>query len=103
MEAFKQTMEDIRSAGDIKGLVASYQEALDKIAARGEQIDAATVSMGVDPTSADNHEDPGFDKEMRDMMGEEGGSTTAERDRMLRERFKSVEETGTLTGFEVEE
>lgn len=95
-EAMKQVVTDIKSAGDIQGMVAKYQKALDKIAVRGEQIDAATESMGVDPRSADHIEDQGFDKEMREMMGEDGGPTTAQRDKLLREKFKSVEEGGSL-------
>ncbi|MEP2777345.1 MAG: hypothetical protein ABJ118_15065 [Luteolibacter sp.] len=95
-EAMKQVITDIKSAGDIQGMVAKYQEALDKVAVRGEQINAATESMGVDPHSADHFEDQGFDQEMREMMGEEGGPTSAQRDKLLREKFQSVEETGSL-------
>lgn len=96
VEAMKQTLAEIKSAGDIKGMVAKYQVALDKIAVRGKQIDAATTSMGIDPASVNEHEDPGFDKEMREMMGEEGGKTTAARDKILREKFGDVAETGSL-------
>ena len=96
LEAFKLTIAEIKSAGDIKGMVAKYQVALDKIAVRGKQIDAATVSIGVDPASVDEHADPGFDKEMREMMGEEGGKTTAARDKLLREKFGDVQKTGSL-------
>jgi hypothetical protein len=96
VEAFKQTIAEIKSAGDIKGMVAKYQAALDKIAVRGKQIDAATASIGVDPASVDEHADPGFDKEMREMMGEEGGKTTAARDKILREKFGDVQKTGSL-------
>ncbi len=96
LEALKATIAEIKSVGDIKGMVAKYQVALDKIAVRGKQIDAATVSIGVDPTSMDGHEDPGFDKEMQAMMGEEGGKTTAVRDKLLREKFGDVQKTGSL-------
>lgn len=96
-KAMKEVITEIKSVGDIEGMVAKYQKALDKIAVRGEQIDAATESMGVDPRSADHMADQGFDKEMREMMGEDGGPTTAERDKLLREKFKSVEEGGSLT------
>jgi hypothetical protein len=95
-EALKSVVAEIKSAGDIKGMVAKYQAALDRVSVRGEQIDAATQAMGVDPTSMDHVEDQGFDKEMSEMMGEEGGSTTAARDKLLREKFKSVEESGSL-------
>ena len=95
-EAMKAVIAEIRSVGDIQGIVAKYQKSLDKIAERGKQIDAATAAMGIDPTTVDEHEDPGFDKEMKAMMGEEGGKTTAARDKLLREKFKSVQETGSL-------
>jgi hypothetical protein len=94
--AMKAVLAEIKSVGDIQGIVAKYQKSLDKIAERGKQIDSATVAMGVDPTSVDEHEDPGFDNEMKAMMGEEGGKTSAARDKLLRNKFKSVEETGSL-------
>lgn len=96
IEAFKATIAEIKSVGDIKGMVAKYQVALDKIAVRSKQIDAATVSIGVDPASVDEHADPGFDKEMQAVMGEEGGKTNAARDKILREKFGDVQETGSL-------
>jgi len=96
LAALKTTIADIKSAGDIKGMVAKYQKALDKIAVRGKQIDNATVSMGVDPASAAGMADQGFDKEMREMMGENGGPTTASRNAKLQEKFKDVQENGSL-------
>lgn len=95
MAAMKQVAAEIKSVGDIKGMVAKYQKALDKIGERGKQIDSATISMGVDPASVDEHEDPDFDKEMKEMMGEDGGPTTAARNQLLRDKFGSVEVGGT--------
>lgn len=92
----KKVVAEIRSVGDIEGMVAKYQKALDKVAVRSEQIDAATVSMGVDPASAADMEDQGFDKEMRDMMGEDGGPTSASRNAKLQGEFKHVQESGSL-------
>lgn len=94
--ALKAVIAEIKSVGDIQGIVAKYQKSLDKIAVRGEQINAATTAMGVDPASVDENEDPGLDKEMQAMMGEEGGKTTASRDKRLRDKFKSVQESGSL-------
>lgn len=94
--ALKAVIAEIRSVGDIQGIVAKYQKSLDKVAERGKQIDSAALAMGIEPTSVDDHEDPGFDKEMQAMMGEEGGKTTAARDKILRDKFNSVEETGSL-------
>lgn len=95
--AAQSVVAEIKSVGDVKAIVAKYQVALDKIAVRGQQIDDATRSMGIDPTKVDPNDDPGFSKEMREMMGADGGPTTAERDAAFRERFKSVEETGEIT------
>lgn len=95
-DAMKKVIAEIKSVGDIQGMVAKYQKALDKVAVRGEQIDAATVSMGVDPTSAEGMADQGFDKEMRDMMGEDGGPTAAARNAKIVEKFKHVQEGGGL-------
>lgn len=95
-EALKLVMAEIKSVGDVQGMVEKYQAALDKVAVRGKQIDAATTAMGVDPASVNEQEDPGFDKEMKAMMGEEGGKTTAARDKILREKFGEAQESGSL-------
>jgi hypothetical protein len=88
--ALKSAYADIKSVGDVNSIVARYQAALEKIKARGNTIDGATRSMGIDPTKVDSGKDPGFDTEMRDMIGPDGGPTTAERDVKLRERFESM-------------
>ncbi len=98
IDAMKKVVAEIKSVGDIQGMVEKYQKALDKIAVRGEQINEATLSMGVDPASAENMADQGFDKEMREMMGEDGGPTTAARNAKLQEKFKHVQEGGSLMG-----
>lgn len=95
-EALKMALAEIKSVGDVKGMAAKYQKALDKAAVRGQQIDAAAAAMGVDPDSVDEHADSSIDKGMKEMMGEDGGKTTAERDKILSEKFKSVEEAGGL-------
>jgi hypothetical protein len=96
MAALKEALAEIKSFGDVNGLVAKYQASLDRVALRSEQINQASAMLGVDPNSIAT-EDAGFDQEMRDLVGEEGGPTTAARDAKLREKFKPVEETGTLT------
>ncbi len=96
MAALSEALSEIKSLGDVGGLVAKYQAALDKVAVRSQQIDAATEMMGVDPASVVSDQQ-GFDQEMRELAGEEGGPTTAQRDAKLREKFKSVQDTGSLT------
>ncbi|WP_411827993.1 hypothetical protein [Luteolibacter sp. AS25] len=94
--ALNQTIAEIKSVGDIKGMVTKYQQSLDKVAVRGEQINAATVLMGVEPASVADIENQGFDQEMRTMMGESAGPTTAARDALVRKKFSSVQQSGTL-------
>ncbi len=96
LTTLKQTVSDIKSLSDVKGLVSKYQAGLDKVAVRGQQIDQATILLGGDPASV-SPDEQGFDQEMRDLVGEEGGPTTSERDAKLREKFKSVQESGSLT------
>ncbi len=71
VQAWNEAMGDIRSLGDVKGLVAKYQKALDRIATRSQQIDQASVAMGVDPTKVSN-EDAYFSKETAEVMKVEG-------------------------------
>lgn len=85
VQAFKEAMRDIRSVGDVKSLVAKYQKALDRVAARGKQIDQASAAMGVKKSAADE-KDPFMEEEMKKMMGGKG-KTIGERNRALAENF----------------
>jgi hypothetical protein len=103
--AFKDVMKDFRSVGDVKSLVAKYQQALDRIAARGKQIDQATAAIGGIATEKDN-EDIFMDKEMTEFMntgaGKEGLSpkakTVGQRNKALQQSFGHMAEQngGTL-------
>lgn len=84
VQAFNDAIKEIRSVGDIKGLVAKYQKALDRIAARSKQIDEATIAMGGDPT-LETTEDPYFTAETEKLTGEKMKS--------LGERNKRLEAT----------
>ena len=85
VEAVRSAMREIRSVGDVKAIVAKYQAALDRIAARSQQIDQATAAMGVIAGSEDEL-DPNFDAEMKEMMGGEG-KTTGARNAALQKAF----------------
>lgn len=90
--AFKEAMGDFRSLGDVKSLVAKYQDALDRIGARGKQIDQATAAMGVKKSDKDE-EDPFFEKEMQDMMGgADKGKTVGQRNRLMQKNFSEMAE-----------
>jgi|GEM_PF-1319272 len=81
VQAFTSAIKEIRSAGDIKGLLATYQKSLDRIAKRGGQIDKATLALGGDPNAKDE-KDPNMDAEMKEMMGGDG-KTMGDRNRAL--------------------
>lgn len=97
VQAFKEAIRDIRSVGDVKSLVAKYQDSLDRIAARGRQIDQATAALGVKPSDG-TEEDPYLEAEMKQMMGEDGGKTVGQRNRALQQSFAQMakENGGTL-------
>jgi hypothetical protein len=90
--ALKQTVADAKMIGSI---TSQYDESLKEIGGRGTEIDKATRALGADPTKLGPNEDPNMEAEMKGMMGEDGGPTTAERDRALNETFGVV---GKLVG-----
>ena len=89
VQAFKDAIREIRSVGDVKSLVASYQKSLDRIAARGQQVEQATAAMGVKKSAKDD-EDPFMDAEMKQMMGGEG-KTVGQRNRALQKNFSHMQ------------
>ena len=90
--AAKQAIKEIRSAGDVGAIVASYKKALAKIGTRATDIDGATESMGVSSDQT-GMKDVDMDAEMKQLMGGEG-KTVGERNRLLREKFGYLEKTG---------
>jgi hypothetical protein len=76
VQAFLSVIAEIRSVGDVKGMVAKYEAALKRISARGQQIDQASSAMGVKP-GAEDEKDAYFDAEMKQMMGGEGRTVGA--------------------------
>jgi hypothetical protein len=85
--ALSQSLEDVKLVGSI---TKKYDEQLDQIAVRGDQIADATRAMGVDTDSVSAEGNAGLDAEMAQMMGEDG-STTGQRDQALQERFGFVD------------
>ena len=84
-EAFTSAIRELRSVGDVNSMVAKYQQALDRISARGKQIDHATTVMGVKPNTGDGL-DPHMDAEMKEMIGGEG-ATIGQRNSALQKTF----------------
>ena len=92
VQAVRDAVKEVRSVGDIAGMVAKYQKALDKIGTRSQDIDAATESMGVS-SNQDGMKDVYMDAEMKEMMGGEG-KTVGERNNLLQEKFGKVKTGG---------
>lgn len=88
--ALNSAIAEVRSAGDVTGMVKKYQLALDKIATRSSHIDDASGALGIVPGEED-HADPHFEAEMKEMMGGEG-KTVGERNRTLQTTFKEQAE-----------
>lgn len=85
VQAFKDAIRDVRSIGDVRSMVAKYRESLDRVAARGQQIEQATNAMGVVKTAGDE-EDPYFEEETKGMMGGEG-KTVGQRNKNMTDNF----------------
>jgi hypothetical protein len=96
MQALTEVMQDIRSLGDVKSIVAKYQKALDRVSSRSKQIDQATLAMGIESNPNDD-EDPYFESEMKEMMDGEGRAI-GQRNSNLQKNFAHMEtEHGALT------
>ncbi len=95
IQAFNEVMRDLRSVGDVQGMVAKYKQALDRIAVRSKQIDEATAAMGVKPSAADD-KDPYFEKETLAMMGGKG-KTVGQRNAQLQKSFGKPKDLENLT------
>lgn len=83
--AFSSAISEIRSASDVKSIVAKYQAALDRLGTHSQKIDEATSALGV-KASAEDAKDPNFNQEMKQMTGGEG-KVAGERADALRKSF----------------
>ncbi len=88
VSAFHLALSEIRSVGDIKGMRAKYQVALDKVATRSGEIDDASNAMGVDPTTVQD-DDPYLEAETEAFTGEKGAGTGS-RNKILENQFGDV-------------
>ncbi len=88
VQALHEAVNDVRSLGDVQGLVAKYQVALDRVAARSNQIDSAMSEMGSDPSQA-SAEDPYLSTETEKVLGVEG-QDIGERNKRLQESLGKV-------------
>jgi len=90
--SLKEGVDDVKMMGNG---TENYDEALEQVAARGDQINAATEMMGVDPSTVDPGDDPNMLAEMNELAGEDLGV-----DKRLG-KLKSMGQLGeALTGIE---
>ena len=83
----KESRQDLDEVSSPQKMVSAYDEALAKLGSRSTDIDAATRSLGVDPTTV---KEDGMDAEMKGMMGGQG--------RTVGERKRAVEALAGLAG-----
>lgn len=92
--ALKEAIRDIRSYGDINSMVAKYQEYINKIGVRNQQIDQASSNLGVDTTKV-GPGDETMDAEFKQMMGGQEGKTLGDRNKAMHAAFGNrVEKAG---------
>ena len=86
-----ESRRDLDQMSNPSEVTAAYDEVLAKLGNRSTDIDTATRSMGVDPSTV---KEDGMDPEMKTMMGGEG--------RTVGERKREVESLARAAGIEVE-
>jgi hypothetical protein len=96
VSAFRSALSEIRRVGDIKGMMAKYQVALDKIGTRGKDLDDASLAMGVDPATVKD-DDRGLDAETEAFTGEQRTRVSA-RNTKLQEKFGKVVKSPVMVG-----
>ena len=83
----KSSKDDVKSLGSV---MESFDEQLEQVAVRGEQIDNATELLGVDPNSVGEGDDLNMESEMRELMGDDAVTVT-DRSRTLQSTFGIVQ------------
>ena len=86
ISAMKQSGKDIKGLATITG---TYDKQLDKVAVQKARIDEASKALGVDPEADTSSQGSEIDGAMKQMSGGEG-TTTAERDQKLNQKFGIV-------------
>lgn len=77
---FQSSGKDFKMIGNAVGMADQYDKALDEIGTRSTDIDKATASLGVDPSTVD---EDGMDAEMKEMMGGKG-QTVNDRNKLIK-------------------
>lgn len=96
VSALGTALAEIRSVGDVKGMMGKYQGALDKIGTRGAEIEETSKAMGVD-TAAVGNEDPYLEAETEAFTGEKGSGVGA-RNRQMQEKFGKIAKSPLVAG-----
>jgi len=84
---FKASKDDVKNLGSV---MDSFDDQLEQVAVRGEQIDSATELLGVDPNSVGEGDDLNMEAEMRELMGDDAVTVT-DRSRALQNTFGIVQ------------
>ena len=97
MQALREAIRDVRSYGDINSMVAKYQEYINKIGVRNQQIDQASSNLGVDLAKVDRSDET-MDAEFKQMMGGQEGKTLGDRNKAMHAAFgdRAEKAGGTL-------
>lgn len=80
---FKSSGKDFKMIANPTGIADQYDKALEEIGSRSKDIDQASASLGVDPTTV---VEDGMEAEMKEMAGGEG-RTVGERNRLLKAKL----------------
>ena len=83
----KSSKDDVKSLGSV---MESFDEQLEQVAVRGEQIDSATKQLGIDPNSVGEGDDLNMEAEMRELMGDDAVTVT-DRSHALQSTFGIVQ------------
>ncbi|MES2983219.1 MAG: hypothetical protein V4727_12975 [Verrucomicrobiota bacterium] len=82
MEMVKKTLGEIRLAIDPTAVAGKYDKSLEKVGERGDQLGEASNMLGGTEVEG---EDPGLDKEMKEIAGEGAGLSPSEKQKKLKE------------------
>ena len=94
IQALREAIRDVRSYGDINSMVAKYQEYINKIGVRNQQIDQASSNLGIDLAKVDRSDET-MDAEFKQMMGGQEGKTLGDRNKAMHAAFGDrVEKAG---------
>lgn len=82
--------QEVKEGADVGKIMETYDEALDKVAVRQDQINDASVSLGQDPTKDDAESRERLARQMKTVTGD--ARTTMDRDKDMQKKFGKLAE-----------